>query len=213
MTSEQKIQNALKWWSYRQSLKFFLEAEEIRDNLLQEYFSIRRSFDLLAIDALNLSHTEIKSYIQKCDNFHYSLVQLSERLCPASIQDSLPLSMAYLVEKWQSSHPLVSISFDMPLTWSNESKERSLIVLMAVEELMQITLPEGMLAISMILNLETDATLDKINIKISYPDRSTLSFYANLPDLEYLSESFQFLMSGKCFWSSEDLSLFWSFCW
>jgi hypothetical protein len=59
MTYEQKIKQALQWWSYRQSIRLFLEAEKIRDSLLQESFIILRSLDLLKIDDRNLSINKI----------------------------------------------------------------------------------------------------------------------------------------------------------
>ena len=91
MTSEPRIKQALQWWFYREFLKLFLESEKVRDDLLQESFTIRRNLDLLVMDKLSLSVTEIQAHIKKIDNFHHSLVQLSDRLCPISIQDSLPL--------------------------------------------------------------------------------------------------------------------------
>ena len=65
MTLDQKIQQALHWWFYREFLKLFLESEQIRDDLLQESFKIRRNLDLLAINNQHLSGKKIQAYIQK----------------------------------------------------------------------------------------------------------------------------------------------------
>ena len=113
MTSNNKIQQALQWWFYREFLKLFLESEKIRDDLLQESFTIRRDLDLLIIDNLNLSVTRIPAYIRKIDNFHHSLVQLSDRLCPIYIQDSLPLSIECLLEQWINSHPYLDFQINI----------------------------------------------------------------------------------------------------
>ena len=141
MTSDLRIQQALQWWFSRQFLKLFLEAEKIRDDLLQESFTIRRNLDLLAKDNLSLSTNKTQEYLKQIDNFHHSFVQLSDRLFPASIQDSLPLSIECLLEPWLTSNPHLYFHFDMPLYWRYEQAERSLIVLTILEELLRITFP------------------------------------------------------------------------
>ncbi len=50
-------------------------------------------------------------------------------------------------------------------------------------------------------------------MQITYPDISTMLFYSNLPELKYLSDSVQFLISGKCFYKSKNLRLAWYCCW
>jgi len=213
MTSDQKIKQALKWWSYRQSIKFFLEAEKIRDSLLQESFSIRRSLDILAIESVNLSNDKNHEYIKKFENFHHSLVQLTERLCPASIQDSLPLSIECLLETWLTSHPHLYFQIDVPGTWRKEPAEHSLIILRALEELLTIALPQVLTPISIYISLKQKENLGQLTVQISYPDVSTLIFHSSLPELEYLGDSFRFLMAGQCCWYSRNLRLAWDFCW
>ncbi|WP_413173308.1 hypothetical protein [Anabaena azotica] len=213
MTYEQRIQQALQWWSYRQSIKLFLEAEKIRDSLLQESFTIRRSLDVLKIDKLNLSINKILEYIQKIDHFHHSLVQLSDRLCPVYIQDSLPLSIQSLLDPWLVSNPHVYFHIDMPVSWRNEPVECSFIILRALEELLTITLPKFSTAISIHISLKEKEQTGELSVHITYPDISTMMFYSNLPELKYLSDSVQFLISGKCFYKIRNLRIAWYFSW
>ncbi|MGM3307522.1 hypothetical protein ACSQ6I_16400 [Anabaena sp. WFMT] len=213
MTSDQKIQQALQWWSHRQSIKLFLEAEKIRENLLQESFTIRRGLDILKIDNLNLPSHEISDYIKKNDDFHHSLVQLSDRLCPVYIQDSLPLSIQCLLDPWLASNSHVYFHIDMPVSWRNEPVEYSFIILRALEELLTITLPGYSTPISINISLKEKENTGQLTVHITYPDISSMIAYSNLPELKYLSDSVQFLISGKCFYHSRNLRIAWYFCW
>ncbi|MEI6444105.1 MAG: hypothetical protein WCO29_13505 [Nostocales cyanobacterium ELA583] len=215
MTSNQRIQQALQWWFYREFWKLFLESEKIRDDLLQESFTIRRNLDLLIIDNLSLSVTKIQAHIKTIDNFHHSLVQLSDRLCPISIQDSLPLSIECLLESWINSHFNLDFQINMPVYWRIEQPEHSWIVLRVLEELLRITLPESeiILPIDIHITLKQIGSIGLLAVKISYPDISTLIFYSHVPELEYLYDSFKFLIAGKCSYYNKNLVSTWHFYW
>jgi hypothetical protein len=208
MTYHHKIRRALRWWSHRQSIKLFLEAEKIRDGLLQETFILRRSLDFLLVDNLDLSLPKTEEFIKEFDNFHYSLMQLSDRLFPTSLQDSLPSAIQCLLEQWA-----VYFDVDMPAQWQREPVGRSLIILRVLEELLTIALPETLTSVSIHISLKKLGNTAQLKVQINYPDISTLTLYSNLPELEYLCDSFQFLIVGKCFYRSKNLSLAWYFCW
>jgi hypothetical protein len=208
-----KAQQALKWWSCRQSLKLLLEAEKIRDDLLQESFTIRRSLEFLPTDNLELSLNKTQECLRKIDHFHHSLARLSDRLFPVYLQDSLPFAIQSVLEPWLTSHSHFYFRIDLPNSWRHEPPERSLIVLRALEELLQISLPEILVPISVEIRLEQQANLGRLLVQITYPDVSTLLFYTNLPELDYLCESFKFLTSGKCVCRSQNLSLNCCFSW
>ncbi|WP_353931064.1 hypothetical protein WJM97_00145 [Okeanomitos corallinicola TIOX110] len=213
MTYKHKIQPALRWWSDKQSKKLFLEAENIRDSLLQESFSIRRSLDILKIDTVNLSIDQISEYTKKIDKFHHSLVQLSDRLCPVYIQDSLPLSIQCLLDYWVKSNPHVYFHIDLPVYWQHESVECSLIILMALEELLQITLQEISTIIATHISLKIKEKTRELTVRITYSDISTPMFYYNSPELEYISDTLEFLISGKCLYKNHNFRIAWQFSW
>jgi hypothetical protein len=213
MTIEQKIQQALKWWSYRQCIKLFLEAENIRDSLLQELLTIRRNFDLLATDNLNLSAAQIREDLPKIRHFYDSLVKLSDRLCPSSIQDSLPLAIECLLDIWLTSKPHLYFHIHLPAQWRHESAERSLIILNTLEELLIITLPEVFIPITIDINLQQKINIAQLTVQLTYPDISTLIFHTSLPELEYLYDSFKILVSGQCFCQNQNLKVVWHFLW
>jgi hypothetical protein len=208
-----RTQEALQWWASRESSKLFLEAEKIRDGLLQESFTIRRSLEMLTVDNLQLSAKQTQECLKKIDTFHDSLAQLSDRLFPAYLQDSLPLAIQSLLEPWIASRNHIYFHVDMPDCWRHEPAEGSLIVLRALEELLRITLPEVLTPISIYITLKQQGNIAQLLVQITYPDVSNLVFYSSLPELAHLCESFKFLTSGKCFCRTKNLSVTWYFCW
>jgi hypothetical protein len=156
---------------------------------------------------------QISEYTKKIENFHHSLVQLSDRLCPVYIQDSLPLSIQCLLDSWVTSNPHVYFHIDLPGYWQNEPIECSIIILMALEELLKITLPEISQMTVIHISLKTEETTKKLKVKITYSDISTPMFYSKSPELKYLSDSLEFLISGKCFYHSYNFRMAWQFSW
>jgi hypothetical protein len=211
--SHNKTQQALQWWFFRQSLKLFIEAEKIRDDLLQESFTIRRNLELLPADNLELSVNKTQECLKKTDDFHQSLAQLSDRLFPSYLQDSLPLAIECLLEPWLTSHPDLYFHIDVPSNWRNEPADRSLIVLRSLEELLRITLPDVLTQVSIYISLKELRNMGQLMVKITYPDVSAVDFYCSIPELSYLYESFRFLTSGKCFCRSKNVSAAWYFRW
>ncbi|MBW4675664.1 MAG: hypothetical protein KME52_17055 [Desmonostoc geniculatum HA4340-LM1] len=213
LTSYQRIQQSLQWWSSRQSMKLFVEAEKIRDDLLQESFTIRRNLDLLTVDNLNLSDNKIQECLKQIDNFHHSLVQLSDRLFPASLQDSFPLAIECLLEPWLVSNPQLYFQIDLPLYWRHEPAERSLIVLTALNELLTITLAEVFASTSVFINLKEQKNIGQLIVEITYSNVSTFVLHSRLPELNYLCETFRLLTSGKCFNRTKNMKICWYFYW
>ncbi|BAY08377.1 hypothetical protein [Calothrix sp. NIES-2098] len=208
-----RIQKALQWWSYRQSFKLFLEAEKIRDDLLQDSFTIRRNLDILSVDNVDFSSNQTQECRQKIDRFHQSLVNLSDRLFPFYLPDCLPIAIGCLLEPWHTSNPHLYLHIDMPVNWRNETEKYNLIVLITVEELLAMTIPEAVMPISIHIYLNQQKNLSILKIEITYPDSPTLTNYSTNPELQYLCDSFCFLTSGKCFRSYQDLRVTWYLRW
>lgn len=213
LTSYHKLQKALQWWSYRQSGKLLLEAEHIRDGLLQETFTMRRNLDLLFLDNVNLPNTQVQDSLKRIENFHHSLVKLSDRLFPESLQDSFPLAIESLLESWLASNPHIYFHIDMPIYWRYEPGERGLIILSLLEEFLTITLSEIFIPNSVHLSLKLKNEIGKIAVKITYSEKS--SFFPNpySIELDYLCQICQLLTSSKCFYHSHDFTIFWYFSW
>lgn len=213
LVCEHTTQEALQWWSCRESIKLFQEAEKIRDGLLQESFAIRRSLEMLSVDNLELSFNKTQDCLKQIDQFHQSLVQLSDRLFPAYLQDSLPLAIHCLLEPWRTSHPHLYFNIDMPAYWRQEPVGCSLTVVRALEELLRITLPEVLTPMSIDISLEEQQNIGTLIVRMTYPDIFTLISYSSLPELKFLCKTFKMLTSGKCFYRIKNLSIVWYFCW
>jgi hypothetical protein len=223
-----KKQKSLQWWSSRQSMRLFREAEIIRDSLLQYSFSIRRNLEMLPADDMTISTGRINECLQTIDNFHDSLAKLSDRLFPAYLPDSLSLAIQSTLENYQLSHPNFDLYLDIPSDWSSEPAEGGLIIVRAIEELLKICIPNTAIQTS---NQSSNQSSNQISptsvrtrlkqqggkaeliVQITYDDIHTLSFYANLPEARYLCDAFQFLTSGKCFYIRDNLSLNWHLSW
>jgi len=250
-----KFKLALNWLFYQQSMKLYGESEKIRDDLLQESFTIRRGLEALKIqhcDLLNNQvigytspgfypinsqlltdylpynesldqstnqsfNTSISEHINRVENFHHSLVELSDRLFPIYIEESLPLSIQCLVDSCFLAHPHISVDFNMPSYWRKESAQFSLLTLRTLQELMSITVPTFSDPLSIYINLKDRKNIRELTLEIIYPDISTLLFYSGLPELKYLSSSWEFLISGKCFYHivnyKSNYKIAWFFCW
>ena len=68
----------MQWWFQSQSVKLATEAEAIRDGLLQESFSVRRTLESLT-GRENLSTQESQAWLKTLEQFHYSLIDVSDR--------------------------------------------------------------------------------------------------------------------------------------
>lgn len=189
------------------------EAEKIRDDLLQESFAIRRSLEL-AIGGDGSASTGISGdCLKTIENFHHSLQQLSDRLSPAYIEDSLPLAIQGVVEPWRTGNPRLKINMDLPAWWSHEPPERSLVILKILDELLRITSSELLTDILINISLTLLGNIGELSVHISYPDTSTFDANSNQKELEYLSLTFEFLTSGQCCRRNKELTAAWYFRW
>lgn len=212
LASSSRTQQALQWWFRRQSMQLSLEAEKIRDGLLQESFTMRRTLELSLLDNVEISTKKSQDCLKTIENFYHCLEQLSDRLSPAYIEDSLPLAIQWVIESWRYN-PNLKFQLDLPAHWRHEQPDRSQIILRALDELLRITSSELLTEISIYVSLKLQGDVGELIVHISYPDVPTLVFYSGLKDLKYLSQTFRFLTSGQCFCRRKDLTVDWYFRW
>lgn len=208
-----RSQRALQWWQARQSRHLSVEAEKIRDGLLQESFTIRRSLELSLLNERSTSTPLNQDLLKKMEEFYHSLEQLSDRLSPAYIEDSLPLAIQGVVESWQKCNSNLKIEMELPANWTQEPCDRSLVIFRVLDELLRITLSELLTELSIHIRLKQQGNIGELIVHISYPDAPTLISYWGREDLEYLSQSFQFLTSGQCLRRKQELTVDWYFRW
>lgn len=197
-----KAQQALQWWSQRQSLLLLNEADIVRDSLLQDSFSLRRS--------LERSPEACQQGVEKLEVFHRSLEQLSDRLSPPHVEYSLPLAIEWLTQSWQPRYPQLNIKTQLPSIWQDTPPEGNLIILRVLDELLQITANFSAESLQICLK---QREIEELNFKISFAHKSMLIAYSDLKELNYLRQTFRFLTSGQCVWQRQGLTGSWCFRW
>ena len=200
----------MQWWFQSQSVKLATEAEAIRDGLLQESFSMRRTLESLA-DRENLSTQESQEWLKTLEQLHYSLLDVSDRLVPPHIEHSLPLAIKWLSQSWQKTNPQLKIETHLPTDWGDELTH-SLVVIRVVDELLRITLT-AFTAESLQISLKKHADIHELFLYISFPCLLTLISYSDLKELPYLRQTFRVLTSGQCFCHTEAFTVKWCFRW
>ena len=140
--SYSRARRALQWWERRRAFQLYCETERIRNGLLQESLAMRRSIELLLGDSCEISLQSVRDWLTGIEKFHHSLGQLSDRLSPPYVEESLPLAIQYLLELWQTYNPKLNIQMELPRDWPDESPECSRVILIALDELLRITLSE-----------------------------------------------------------------------
>jgi len=208
-----RSQRALQWWQQRQARQLACEAEKIRDGLLQESFALRRSLEVLLNSEDSTSTHASQEWLKKMEKFHHSLAQLSDRLSPAHIEDSLPLAIQCLAESRLACNSNLKIEIELPAVWRQEPLDRSFVILRVLDELLRITLSELLTELSILVSLKQQGNISELIVQFSARDVQTLVSYWCTEDLEYLSQTFQFLTSGQCFRSKKELTVTWYFRW
>lgn len=208
-----KAQRALQWWYQRRSLHLYCEAEKIRDGLLQESFSMRRSLELSLQESAAISSNVAQDWLATTEKFHHALEQLSNRLYSPYIDESLPLAIQSITEPWRKGNAQLNcFKLELPSSWPMERPECNLAIVMALEELLRITV-SGRFTQSIYLSLKQQGPWGELMVQVSYPDNATLECASHQEELDYLKISFRFLTSGQCFCKQKDLTLAWYFRW
>lgn len=213
LRSHLKAKQALQWWCYRQSRRLCQQAEKIRDGLLQESFSIRRSLELSLCDNVAVTTNNSRKHLQKIDKFHHQLAHLSDELSPAYVEDNLSLAIQAALETWLACDYKSNLHIEMPSQWQDEPRERNMIILDILAELLRLTLPSETTQISLDVSLQASVKTSELIVKISYADVSTLLCYSKLQELKYLSTAFRLLIPGKCFYRQHEQTLAAYFYW
>lgn len=208
-----KTRQAVQWWSKRQSMHLLQESHNIRDQLLQQSFTIRRRIERDLADSSSPSTENGQIWLNQLEQFNYSLESFSDRLVPAYSEDSLPLAIQYLVQSWKTRQPQLKFQLDLPVSWKQEPSERNLIIVKILDELLRITLGETSTHDFIHIGLEQPSQVLSLKVNITYQNKANVVNLTHLKDLEYLCEIFQVLTSGKCEHYREDLKASWDFRW
>lgn len=205
-------QQAVRWWHHRQTMQLHHEAEQIRDGLLQEVFTLRRQLELSLIGPDQSSTAVSQHWLTVIEQFHTSLKTLSDQLSPPFLGESLPLAIQASLESWRSRYPLVQLDVMLPVDWQQEPYEHSRAILMALNELLRIYVSDPLTEASVSVNLNLRGHLSQLKVHITYaaelPNRQPC-----LQESDCLRRSFQFLTGGSCFYRCRTGAIVWYFRW
>ena len=134
------VSDLLRWWQQQRITSLRQEADSIRNGVLQEMFAIRRRLELCCesqvkqdCDSFSLAYASPAIELE-LEKIHVSLSQLSDRLDPPYIQDSLPLAIGYAADRWKDTLPLTAC---LPPTWPSEPAMQSHLLLTFLNRLCQ----------------------------------------------------------------------------
>ncbi|MBE9044705.1 hypothetical protein IQ255_09845 [Pleurocapsales cyanobacterium LEGE 10410] len=219
------MKEAIQWWYQKKLRQWSSEANLIREQLLQESFAMRRSLELSSIESDKLTAHHQK-YVERLENFHSSLKQLSDRLDPPYLNEGLPFALQYSVERWRERLPESQFKLNLPPFWQQKSSTDDFMVFSILEDLLNIqktnTLSNNLIAI----DLEQNLFISKFDrqLKVMFvgekatnsrldSDRVEEDTNGNRQELQYLQQIFEGLTSGSCKNISGENSDLWLFEW
>ena len=208
-----RAQQALRWWQRRQSLQLCREAEGIRNGLLQESLSLRRQLELSLVQPLGEPEQTHQTLLTKIETFHTALNELSDHLAPPYLDDSLPLAIRFAMETWQAQHPQSQLKLELPVEWTHESPEQSRVLLMTIDELLRLALPDRSAAVSLAVCLTSQPRLNELKLHLSCLQAAQPMTLAQATEFDQLSRAFCFLMPGKYSCQHKDQTLSCSLRW
>lgn len=194
-------------------MHLFQESHQIRDQLLQESFTIRRSIEQDLANGVALSPANSQAWLEQLQQFHNSLEKLSDRLVPAYTEDSVPIAIQHLTQTWQNSYRHLKFILNLPQNWQSEQPEVSLIIIQLLEELFKIFIQQESTQALIVIDLKQDANLNQLRIQVTYFEQPKFINSANITDLENLGEAFRVLTSGQCYYHKKDSQLTCDFSW
>ncbi|BAZ02741.1 hypothetical protein NIES37_67540 [Tolypothrix tenuis PCC 7101] len=199
LASNYRTQRALRWWHSRQLARMRQEGEAIRNEVLQNTFVLRRHLESPLPTSSESQHKLNTHYLENIEKFHYSLKELSDYLYPAYVDESLPLAIRHMLDTWNKRFPSLNIQYELPNEWREESRDRSQVILIALEELLNYCVSNTSTNFSLFVSLTLQGNLNELMIKFTDLDvsKSTLTA-ATTDDLLHLCRALKFWLSGKC---------------
>ncbi|MBD2241355.1 hypothetical protein H6G35_33015 [Aulosira sp. FACHB-113] len=175
------------------------EGEAIRNEVLQNTFVLRRHLESPLPTSSESQHKLNTHYLENIEKFHYSLKELSDYLYPAYVDESLPLAIRHMLDTWNKRFPSLNIQYELPNEWREESRDRSQVILIALEELLNYCVSNTSTNFSLFVSLTLQGNLNELMIKFTDLDvsKSTLTA-ATTDDLLHLCRALKFWLSGKC---------------
>jgi hypothetical protein len=206
-----EMQRALQWWFQRQSAQLLSESEQIHNGVLQEVFALRRDLERSLSAGTGASTSQSQAWLQQTEQLHQSLQQLSETLTPPFLSESLPLAMQWMLQPLQASE--LNLQIDLPSNWQHDSAEQNRMILMLLDELLTRALADAAIDALHQIRLLAAKQYGELTVRVTYPDRQTMTALRETKELKYLYCCFQSLTPGRCLCQTENTTVMWRFRW
>lgn len=203
---------ALQWWFQQRSLQLWHESEKIRNDIFQEMFVIRRYFES-SFHSNDADPNDLQNCLDRVERLQKSLGTLNHQLCPAYVEESLPLAIQSLLNEWRLTLPKLQIETELPTEWNLESFERSYTILTTLDELLKIVLSTSLANPCLSVNLQANHHWANLVVRVHDPDTLKLFSMLRVRELTYIYQSFRWLTSGRCFFQKDGGDLVWCFRW
>jgi hypothetical protein len=217
-----RLQQALQWWYRQHVLRLFNEAEAVRNGILQDAFTLRRTLELSSVPhqavpaelhAVLIAGADRETLLKTLEELHGSLKRFSDFLSPPYLEDSFPLAIDHLLKFYQQQHSNVALELSIPENWQDDAYEQSRIVWIAIDELLRMTLAPFPSVRSISACLTQNAAAHQLVIKIFYSNCDRQNLRDGFKELSYLRRSAQFLTAGTCTYHQDHEALIWSMRW
>lgn len=203
---------AWQWWHQRQTAQLHQQAESIRDDLLQQTFAFRRYLESTLADNCDHADTEqAEQWLERFQSFYRSLEQLSDRLSPPFIEDSLPLALQFMVQTWQHSYPGLTVRLDIPSDWPGPSVNKNPIILSVMTGIIELLTPVD--GYQLQITLERQDNLCQITFKQENHQATGKKMCAKAPEITHLKEIFRSLTAGRLDIVINEAGLTGQLCW
>ncbi|MBE9066070.1 hypothetical protein IQ260_05330 [Leptolyngbya cf. ectocarpi LEGE 11479] len=200
---------AWQWWHQRQTAQLHKQAESIRDDLLQQTFAFRRYLESTL--ATHADTDQAEQWLERFQSFYQSLEQLSDRLSPPFIDDSLPLALQFMVQTWQHSHPGLTVKLDVPSDWPGQSVNNNPIILSVITGVIELLTPVDDYQLQIIL--ERQDNLCTLTFKQENYQATGQKICASTPEITHLKEIFCGLTAGRLDIVTTETGLSGQLCW
>lgn len=209
LTAYRKVQRSLQWWHGKQVMQLRHEAEELRNGLLQEIFVLRRNLEISL--ATPGESSEYKG-LESVEKIYGSLKDLSDRLSPPYIDESLPHAIQHRLQAWQFRYPAIPMEAVVPKDWPPDRYEQHRAILLILDELLEISLAALPAPESISLHLWQQQQQAHLTIQLMQP-KSSINSNLDSAKLSDLKGIFRLLISGKCSCHVTDSATTWHFFW
>lgn len=209
LTAYVQAQRSLHWWHGRQAMKLRHEAEELRNGVLQETFVLRRN---LEVSLAAFGEAPDDPDLKRVEKVYGALKDLSDRLSPPYIDESLPHAIQHRLQEWQSRYPAMPMAAIVPEDWHLDRYEHHRAILMVLDELLDLSLAAEPAPESISLHLWQQSQQAHLTLQFIYPEAAGNSVFnpSHLRDFQHI---FRFLMQGRCACRAIDSAICWHFSW